>query len=101
MDSRDALNTRIAQSDFLVVYAMTPWSGPCRMMTVSINTLATDYIGRATFAQVNLEAVPAIAEQFGITTVPTLLFFSAGRLVYTIIGLRTQAEIASELEEFL
>lgn len=95
------LTARIAHEERVVVYAMTPWSGPCRMATVSIAQLANEYSKRLTFYQVDLEATPSIAGLFTITTVPTLLLFEAGQLKRTVVGLWPKETIAEKLEVLL
>ncbi len=51
------------------------WCGPCRMIAPTIEELAEQYEGRAKVAKLDVDNNPQVAMQFGIRSIPTLLFF--------------------------
>ena len=71
---------------FLVVDMWAPWCGPCRMVAPVIQELATEFSGRIGFAKVNTDENRRIAMTYGITAIPTILFFARGKLVEKVIG---------------
>jgi thioredoxin 2 len=56
-----------------------PWCGPCKMVAPEMNKVAGELTGRVLVAKVNTEAVPGLAQRFGIDAIPTLAVFSGGR----------------------
>ena len=52
---------------------------------------------RAVIAKVNVDEQPELAQQFGIMSIPTLVFFKDGRVTDTLVGLRDKAAILSLL----
>jgi len=77
------------------------WCPPCRMIAPSIEALATTYSGRAKVGKLNVDENPAVAQTFGVRSIPTLLVFKGGRMVDQQIGALPQPRIAAMLEKQL
>ena len=84
-----------------VVDFWAPWCGPCRMIAPVIEELANDYEGRAKICKVNTDEEQDIAIQYGIRSIPTLLFFKDGQLVDQMIGAAGKQVIAEKLDALL
>ena len=54
------------------------WCGPCRVLGPLIEELATELNGTAKVGKLNVDENPATAQQFGIRSIPTALFFDKG-----------------------
>ncbi|MDD1652951.1 MAG: thioredoxin [Methanomicrobiales archaeon] len=76
----------LQESPRLVVDLWAEWCGPCKMLSPTIESLAGEFAGTITFAKVNTDQNPGIAMRFGISAIPTLLLFSGGRLIDTVVG---------------
>ena len=63
-----------------------PWCGPCRMVAPAVEELATQYAGKLKVGKVNVDDHPAIAQRYGITGIPALLFFKGGERVDAVVG---------------
>lgn len=77
------------------------WCGPCKMIAPHIDALATEYAGRARVYKVNVDEEQQIASDYGVTSIPSLLFFKEGKLVDRIVGAYPKQTIASHLEKLL
>jgi len=56
-----------------------PWCGPCKAMAPAFAQAATQLEPAVRVAKLNTEAEPAIASQFAIRSIPTLILFAGGR----------------------
>jgi thioredoxin 1 len=63
-----------------------PWCAPCRMIAPAIEELAEEYQGKAVVGKLNVDENPVIASRYGVTSIPTLLFFKNGEAVDQMIG---------------
>lgn len=77
------------------------WCGPCRMVAPLIEELAAEYEGRAKVGKVDVDNNPRIAAQFGIRSIPTLLFFKDGQVVAQQIGASPKRILADKLESLV
>ena len=74
------------------------WCGPCRMIAPMIEELAGQFEGRAKVAKMDVDQNPRTAMQFGIRSIPTLLFFKDGQVVDQLIGASSKKALAEKLE---
>jgi thioredoxin 1 len=73
------------------------WCGPCRMIAPSLEELAQDFAGRAKVVKVNVDDEQALASQYGIRSIPTLLFFQGGKVVDQLVGAAPKATLVAKL----
>ena len=78
----------------------TEWCGPCRAIAPYIEQMASEFEGKALIGKVDAEKCPEIAVKFGISSVPTFLFFKSGELVDKELG-ANKAKIVSKLNALL
>jgi thioredoxin 1 len=62
------------------------WCSPCRMMAPVIDEIASEYEDRLTVGKLDVDASAAIAMRYGIMGIPTLGYFSGGKLVDRLVG---------------
>lgn len=76
-----------ARSDIpLLVDFWAPWCGPCKMMAPVFEQAAAQLEPRMRLVKVNTEQEPALAAQFGIRSIPTLVVFKGGHEAERIAG---------------
>ena len=78
-----------------------PWCGPCRMIAPKLEELAKEYEGKVTIAKVNVDNSPMIAGQFGVRSIPTLLFVKGGKVMDQVIGNVPKSDIESRIKTLL
>ena len=64
------------------------WCGPCKMLAPILEEI--DFVP---VLKVNTDEFPSLAAQFGIMSIPTLIFFKDGQEVQKIIGFRTKEDL--------
>ena len=74
------------------------WCGPCKMLTPTIDALASEYTGKVSIGKLNVDNNADIATQYGIRSIPCLLFFKDGKVEKQIVGAVDRNEIASILD---
>jgi thioredoxin 1 len=81
-----------------------PWCAPCRMIAPAIEELAGEYAGKAVVGKLNVDENPTIARKYGVTSIPTLLFFKGGDVMDQMIGVpsgNAKKIIEDKLKEIL
>jgi thioredoxin 2 len=81
----------------VLVDCWAPWCGPCRTLAPIIDELAVDYANGVKVVKLNVDDNPATASQYGIHSIPTLLFFKDGKLVQRLVGALPKEEIEKNL----
>ncbi len=85
----------------VVVDFWAEWCMPCRMISPVIEELARDYAGKVVFAKLNTDENPSIAASYGITGIPTLIFFKNGEPASNVVGALPKAELRRWVERNL
>lgn len=78
-----------------------PWCGPCRMMAPVIEELAKQYEGKAKIGKLDVDANSNTAGQFGISSIPTLLFFKDGKQVDQLVGFQSKESLEKKIKEHI
>ncbi len=77
------------------------WCGPCRMVAPEVEKVAASRRGRLLVAKLDTEAVPDVATQLGIQSIPTMGLFFRGREVSRTSGARPASAISSFIDQAL
>ena len=77
------------------------WCGPCKMLTPTIDEIATEYIDTAVVGKLNVDENPNIAAEYGIRNIPSLLFFKDGKVQQQIMGAVAKSDIANALDNII
>ena len=100
--NKDNFDDVVLKSDLpVVVDFWAEWCGPCKMLTPTINTVADDYEGKSIVVKVNIDDAPEIAQQYGIRSIPSLLFFDKGSVMDQRVGAVSYEEISNILDKLI
>ena len=88
-------------SGLAVVDFGVAWCGPCRMMAPIVDQLARQYAGRVKIGKLDVETNPQMTTRFEVRSLPTILFFTDGALVSSIVGAVPKSTLERRIEEQL
>jgi thioredoxin len=74
------------------------WCGPCKMIAPILDELAEEYQGKIKIGKVNIDEQQALAAEYGVRAIPTLLLFSQGQVADQIVGLRSKRELKASFD---
>ena len=77
------------------------WCSPCKMLSPVIDRISDAYEGRAKVFKVDTDQEGALAMDYGVMSIPTLIFFKNGQAVERVVGLRSQDDIAKILDRLI
>ena len=79
------------------------WCGPCRMVAPILDQLAREFAGRLRIAKVDVDANQRLAQEFRVVSIPTMMAFAGGQLLFNQAGALPEAtlrQICGQLVEF-
>ncbi len=91
----------IAHGGPVMVDCWAPWCGPCRTIGPILEALAKEYVGKVKIVKLNVDENPVTASQYGIQSIPTMLFFKNGKKVETAVGALPKHEIVKHLQAII
>jgi len=71
----------IRRNEYAVVDFWAEWCMPCRYIAPVFEELAKEYSGKVAFGKLNVDENHSIAARFGISAIPTLIFFKNGKAI--------------------
>lgn len=85
----------------VVVDFWAPWCGPCRIVGPIIEELAIEYAGKVKIGKINVDENSQTAGQYGVMSIPSIVFFKNGQPVRTMVGAQSKENYKQAIEETL
>lgn len=85
----------------LVVDLWATWCGPCKKIGPIISELAEEYDGKIVVGKCDVEENDDIAMEYGVRSVPTILFFKNGQLVDKFVGATKKSDFDEKFKALL
>ena len=74
------------------------WCMPCRMLSPTIDAIASEMVGKVKVGKVDTDENKQAAMRFDITAIPTIIIFKAGKPVKRFAGITSKDEIVSAIK---
>ena len=85
----------------VVVDIWATWCGPCKQVAPILDQLAAEYDGRVKIVKLDADQNPETVTAVGVTSIPTLGFYTEGERVEMLIGAHPKPVIAEKMEALL
>ena len=69
------------------------WCGPCRHQSMILDKWAEQNGEKVLLAKLNVDDANAIATQYGVTSIPTLILFSKGKEITRAVGVQRESDL--------
>ena len=93
---------RVIEGEKLVVVDFyADWCMPCRYLSPVLERLSEEYDGQVEFYKLDVDANQDIAFEYGISSIPTVLFFRKGKVIGGFIGAMPESAVKAEINKAL
>lgn len=91
----------VSSNQLSVVDFWAEWCGPCRAIGPVIEELSKEYEGKVNVGKVNVDNNPQVSMNYGITSIPAILFFKDGQIVDKLVGAQPKHNFVKKIESHL
>ena len=87
----------ITSTGLVLVDFWATWCGPCRMQAPILEELDEQLNGKVKICKLDVDDEPAIAQRFGVMSIPTLMVFRNGEIISKEVGVHTVEQLMTML----
>ncbi|MBQ2730131.1 MAG: thioredoxin [Clostridia bacterium] len=69
------------------------WCGPCKLIAPLLSEIAEENAETVKLCKLDVDCEPALAQAFGITSIPTVMAFKDGQITGTVVGYTTKDKL--------
>lgn len=75
------------------------WCMPCRMLSPTIDKLASEHGDKIKVGKVNIDHNQQVSVNHGINAIPTVLIFKGGEVVKRFVGITSEGDLTAAINE--
>lgn len=84
-----------------VIDFWAPWCGPCLALGPTIDAISKEYEGKVIVGKVNVDENPQLSINYGITSIPAVLFIKNGQVVDKQVGAAPKSAFEKKIQQHL
>ena len=98
----DNFESEVIRSDKpVLVDFWAEWCAPCHMVSPVVEEIGRDYADKLKVGKLNVDQNSKTASQYGIMSIPSLLFFKEGKVVEQIVGAVPKIHLKEKVDKVL
>ncbi len=103
IDVTDAtFQSEVLDSDIpVLVDFWATWCPPCKMIAPFLEAMSEEYDGKAKICKVNVDENQKTAAQYGVRSIPTLLYIKGGEIKDQVVGALPKEQLSARLDAIL
>ena len=99
--NQEQFNSIKNENGLKVVDFFATWCGPCKMLAPVLEQVSEEMNGKANIIKVDIDQCPDLADEFQITSVPTMMIFKDNVKVDMLVGFLPKERITEVIESHL
>ena len=96
--TENTFDDAVKSASLAMVDFWATWCGPCKLMSPIVEKLAALYDGKAVIGKVETDSEMELAQKYGISAIPTLIFFKNGVELERKVGVVPEAALRDILD---
>lgn len=84
--------------DPTIVDFYATWCGPCKTIKPVVEEIEDEYKGRVNVLYIDIDEHTSLAQEMGVTSIPSILFFNKGELIDGLQGVVDKKEIEEKIK---
>jgi thioredoxin 1 len=94
----ETFKTEVLDSDIpVIVDFWAQWCRPCLMLAPVLDEIANDLAGKVKVAKVNVDEEGYLANQYRVSSIPTVYLFENGKVKNQVVGLMRKDDLLKKL----
>lgn len=94
----DNFKSEVLDSELpVLVDFWAPWCGPCKMIGPIVEEMAKEFDKKLKVGKVNVDDNSKSATQYGIMSIPTLVFFKNGKIMDQTVGALSRQDLKKKI----
>ena len=100
IENERVLSEVLNNEKLVIIDFFAEWCGPCQMLAPILKEIDEAYSDKVEIYKVNVDESADCAMRYGVTAMPTMVFFKDGEEVERVVGFLPKEELEKIIQEF-